>query len=77
MGGELSDQPGQMIQGAAKPIKFHAKHDVDAALANRRHHCVKTGPGELGTADLVGIFRGKRPAAPAGVFGQLKALGID
>jgi hypothetical protein len=50
-----------MRKAAAKPIKFHAKDNVNLPLAHSRHEPIKASPRKLRAGNRIAIFGGYAP----------------
>jgi hypothetical protein len=65
-----------MRKAAAKPIKFHAKDNVNLPLAHSRHEPIKASPRKLRTGNRIAIFGGYAPTLTLAVVLQFEALRV-
>ena len=73
---EFEDHLRQMRKAAAKPIKFHAKDNVNLPLAHSRHEPIKASPRKLRAGNRIAIFGGYAPTLTLAVVLQFEALRV-
>jgi hypothetical protein len=76
VGVEFEDHLRQMRKAAAKPIKFHAKDNVNLALAHSRHEPIKASPRKLSAGNRIAIFGRYAPIFTLAVVLQFDALRV-
>jgi hypothetical protein len=65
-----------MREAAAKPIKFHAKDNVNLPLAHSRHEPIKASPRKPRAGNRIAIFGGYAPTLTLAVVLQFEALRV-